>query len=101
MRPTSNTSRHLRTAHSPQVPRTRSVPGCTMIRKLILAAGTTLAFATTAHAQLPGGLPDLTVTANHDTEPIVLKGASFGTWSVPANQTFQPPLMDLADCPPS
>src|SRR5215211_7506005 len=71
-----------------------------MIRTLILVAGTTLAFAAPAYAQLPGGLPDLTVAAKHDTEPIVLKGASFGSWSVPANQTFQPPLMDLADCPP-
>jgi hypothetical protein len=71
-----------------------------MNRTLILAAGAALALAASAHAQLPGGLPDLTVTAKHDTEPIVLKGASFGLWSVPANQTFQPPLMDLVDCPP-
>jgi hypothetical protein len=73
-----------------------------MNRKLILAAAATLAaVAVPAHAQLPvPGLPDLTVTAKHDTEPIVLKGAEFGTWSVPANQTFQPPLMDLVDCPP-
>ena len=84
----------------PQVPPIRSVPGCTMNRKLILAACATLALAAPAHAQLPGGLPDLTVTAKHDTEPVVLKGASFGTWSVPANQTVQPPLMDLVDCPP-
>ena len=70
-----------------------------MTRKLILAAGMTLALAVPAHAQVPG-VPDLTVAAKHDAEPIVLKGASFGTWSVPANQTFQPPLMDLADCPP-
>jgi hypothetical protein len=73
-----------------------------MNRKLILATAATLAAAAVpAHAQLPvPGLPDLTVTAKHDTEPIVLKGVDFGTWSVPANQTFQPPLMDLVDCPP-
>jgi hypothetical protein len=73
-----------------------------MNRTLILAAVATLAAAAVpAHAQLPvPGVPDLTVTAAHDTEPIVLKGAEFGTWSVPANQTFQPPLMDLVDCPP-
>jgi hypothetical protein len=71
-----------------------------MNRKLILAACATLAVAAPAHAQLPGGLPDLTVTAKHDTEPVVLKGSNFGTWSVPANQTVQPPLMDLVDCPP-
>ena len=67
-----------------------------MTRKLILAAGMTLAVAAPAYAQLP----DLTITAKHDAEPIVLKGSSFGTWSVLADQTFQPPLMDLADCPP-
>jgi hypothetical protein len=71
-----------------------------MIRKLILAVGMTLALAAPAGAQLPGGLPDLTVTAKHDTEAVVLKGVDFGTWSVPANQTVQPPLMDLVDCPP-
>jgi hypothetical protein len=71
-----------------------------MIRKLILATGTTLALVAPANAQLPG-LPDLTVTAKHDTEPVVLKGSVFGTWSVPANQTVQPPLMDLVDCPPN
>jgi hypothetical protein len=73
-----------------------------MNRTLILAAAATLAAAAVpAHAQLPvPGLPDLTVTAKHDTEPIVLKGVDLGTWSVPANQTFQPPLMDLVDCPP-
>src|SRR4051794_28097759 len=70
-----------------------------MTRTLILAAGMMLALAAPAHAQLPG-LPDLTVTAKRDAEPVVLKGSSFGTWSVPANQTFQPPLMDLVDCPP-
>src|SRR3954454_18756903 len=71
-----------------------------MIRKLVLAACVLTAAAVPAHAQLPGGLPDLTVTAKHDTEPVVLKGTVFGGWSVPANQTFQPPLMDLVDCPP-
>jgi hypothetical protein len=64
-----------------------------MTRTLILAAGMTLALAGSAHA-------DITAIAKHDAEPVVLKGSSFGTWSVPANQTFQPPLMDLVDCPP-
>jgi hypothetical protein len=71
-----------------------------MIRRLILAAGTTLALAAPSGAQLPLGLPDLTVSAKHDTEPVVLKGVNFGTWSVPANQTVQPPLIDLTECPP-
>ncbi|TML01120.1 MAG: hypothetical protein E6G41_17005, partial [Actinobacteria bacterium] len=63
-----------------------------MVRKLLLAACALLAVAVPAHAQLPLGVPDPTVTAKHDTEPIVLKGAELGSWSVPANQTFQPPL---------
>src|SRR5690348_2850420 len=74
-----------------------------MNRTLILAAVAALtAAAVPAHAQLPVPLPlpDLTVTAKHDTEPIVLKGVHFGTWSVPADQTFQPPLMDLLECKP-
>jgi len=54
----------------------------------------TLALAAPAGAQLTLGLPDLTVTAKHDTEPVVLKGVSFGAWSVPANHTVQPPLID-------
>src|SRR3954453_12820325 len=70
-----------------------------MTRMLILAAGAMLALAAPAGAQLPGGPPDLTVTAKHDTEPVVLKGTVFGAWSVPANQTFQPPLIDLLECP--
>src|SRR3954454_21506957 len=70
-----------------------------MNRMLILAAGVTLALAAPAGAQLPGGLPDLTVTAKHDTEPVVLKGTVFGAWSVPANQTFQPPLSAPLECP--
>src|SRR3954452_25184500 len=71
-----------------------------MNRTLILAACASFFATAPAHAQLPGGLPDLTVTAKHATEPVVLTGSSFGTWSVPANQTLQLPLMDLVDCPP-
>jgi hypothetical protein len=33
-----------------------------------------------------------------DPEPITLTGASFPGWSAPANQTAQPPLVDLKDC---
>jgi hypothetical protein len=31
-----------------------------------------------------------------DSEPVVLKGSAFGTWSVPANVTAKAPLTDLA-----
>ena len=43
--------------------------------------------------------PDLTVEAARDTTPVVLSGKDLGTWAAPANQTVQPPLMDLAACP--
>ena len=68
-----------------------------------LLAGVVLA----AVAAVPGassgsGLPrvvDYTIPARHDTEPIVLDGQDFGTWSVPANLTARLPLDDLKDCP--
>ena len=69
-----------------------------MIRKLILATGTTLALVAPANAQLPD------LTAGHGGQARHragrAQGRGFGTWSVPANQTVQPPLMDLVDCPP-
>src|SRR5690349_25124544 len=37
-----------------------------------------------------------TTAAARDSEPVVLKGAQFGTWSVPANVTAKLPLTDLA-----
>jgi hypothetical protein len=36
-------------------------------------------------------------TPAREQEPIVLTGAQLGDWSVPANQTVRPPLMDLVD----
>src|ERR1700712_102306 len=32
------------------------------------------------------------------SEPIVMTGAGFGSWAVPANQTAKLPLTDLIDC---
>ena len=52
--------------------------------------------AATASAQLP----DVTVPAERDTEPVILKGSDLGDWSVPANQTAKLPLMDLVECTP-
>jgi hypothetical protein len=37
-------------------------------------------------------------SALRDAEPIVLTGANFPGWSAPANQTAQPPLIDLTSC---
>ncbi|MDQ3740204.1 MAG: hypothetical protein M3389_04590, partial [Actinomycetota bacterium] len=41
------------------------------------------------------------VPAARDTTPVVLSGKELGSWAVPSNQTVQPPLMDVADCPPT
>jgi len=80
---------------------------------LIATAGGIAVAAPAAHGQLPlplptaplpaapQPLPDLTVPAARDTEPVVLTGAQLPTWAVPANQTFQPPLADFGECPPS
>src|SRR4051812_11109587 len=60
-----------------------------------LLALTTLAVlmvpAAAAHASVP-----FTTAAARESEPVVLKGASFGAWSVPANVTAKAPLTDLA-----
>ena len=65
-------------------------------KRLVLAAlGALFALPqATAHA-----LVDLTVPAARDTEPVVLTGADFGSWAVPANQTLRLPLLDLATPP--
>jgi hypothetical protein len=43
-------------------------------------------------------ISDPTVKANRDTDPVVLTGASFGTWSAPQNFTGLLPLIDLTQC---
>src|SRR2546421_8645556 len=43
-------------------------------------------------------ISDPTVPANRDTDPVVLTGASFGTWSAPQNFTGLLPLIDLTQC---
>src|SRR3954451_19386126 len=55
----------------------------TIVALLVPAAG--------ASASVP-----FTTAAARESEPVVLKGAQFGTWSVPANVTAQAPLTDLA-----
>jgi hypothetical protein len=53
-----------------------------------------LILATSAEAAV-----DPTVPAARDTTPVVLTGKDLGRWAVPANQTVQPPLADVTDCP--
>jgi hypothetical protein len=53
-------------------------------------------------AQLPG-IPatpgtDVNKPPVRDSQPVILTGASFPGWSAPANQTAQPPLIDLTTC---
>src|SRR3954447_7520714 len=55
----------------------------TIVALLVPAAG--------ASASVP-----FTTAAARESEPVVLKGAQFGTWSVPANVTAKAPLTDLA-----
>ena len=52
-----------------------------------------------AQVQHPPAPTDPTVPAARDTTPVVLSGKQLGSWAAPANQTVQPPLMDVTDCP--
>ncbi len=65
----------------------------------VLAALSGAALASPAAAQLP--LVDVTVPAARETEPVIITGARLPSWAVPSNQTFQPPLADFGECPPS
>src|SRR4051812_29725411 len=59
----------------------------------------TLTLSLLAFAALPAGLATAQAPVGavaRGSEPIVLKGSSFGAWSVPANQTVKLPLTDLA-----
>jgi hypothetical protein len=51
-----------------------------------------------AAASLP--IVDPTVPANRQVEPVILTGADFPGWAVPANATAKAPFTDLAGCPP-
>jgi len=80
----------------------------------IAAALSVAVLAPSASAQLPAlpvplpsgdgtSLPvvDVTVPAARETEPVILQGAQLMDWAAPSNQTFQPPLADFGECPPS
>ncbi|MDX6662860.1 MAG: hypothetical protein QOG09_962, partial [Solirubrobacterales bacterium] len=67
---------------------------------LIVALLAVPALATGSIGPLPLPGPDPTVSAERDTEPVILSGSSFPDWSVPANQTAKAPLTDLSmSCP--
>src|SRR4051812_46807876 len=91
---TNNTGRGMSfkdRATSGSRPRARRVALCS---SLLVLAG--LSAAAGAGAQLP--VTDPPVPAARDTEPVVLTGRDFGTWSARSNFTARLPLLDLADC---
>src|SRR6266480_1299882 len=71
------------------------------IRQRLAISGGCAAIVAAALA-LPGassGLPvDYTKPAARDTEPVVLTGKDFATWSARSNVTAKAPLTDLKDC---
>jgi PKD repeat protein len=67
---------------------------------LIVALLAVPALATGSIGPLPLPGPDPTVSAERDTEPVILNGSSFPDWSAPANQTAKAPFTDLStSCP--
>ena len=60
---------------------------------VLLAVGVGLPVARAA-----GPVPDLTVPAARDTEPIVLQGSAFGDWAAPAEVTVKAPAPEGALC---
>ena len=73
-----------------------------VVSTLALALATPLvASALPAHPGPALPVADPTVAAARDTEPVILTGASYGTWAAPANVTAKAPLTDFVDCPPS
>ncbi len=71
-------------------------------RTLVLALSATVglpAAVTLLPAQAaPLPVPDPTVAAARQVDPVVLTGEAFGTWAVPSNVTAKAPLTDLFDC---
>src|SRR5438105_9195712 len=63
----------------------------------VLAVGGTIVGTAPALAGAPG-LPDPTVPAARDTEPVVLTGASFPNWAAPAEVTAKVPSTAGAAC---
>src|SRR5204863_3971152 len=49
-------------------------------------------------ARAVGPVPDPTVPAARDTEPIVLQGSAFGDWAAPAEVTVKAPDPNGAEC---
>ncbi len=71
------------------------------MRPLAVSFAVVMALTALAPLDAPAvGVPDPTATAGHDSDPIILTGRDFTTWSARSNFTFKLPLTDLADCAP-
>ena len=64
----------------------------------ILVAGAALVGGLPAARAAIGPVPDLTVAAARDTEPVVLKGDAFGAWAAPAEVTAKVPATGGKEC---
>jgi hypothetical protein len=70
-----------------------------MSRRLFVALPVALTLALPAFAQAQ--VPDLTVPAARDTEPVILTGKDLAGWAVPNETTVRLPLWDYVECPGS
>ena len=61
--------------------------------------GATMVVAGLALPSAAGALPGINIQTARETDPIVLKGAALGRWSVPSNLTLKLPLSDIFGCP--
>src|SRR5437868_4555077 len=68
------------------------------LRRVALAGFGLLLCAGIPAARAVGRIPDPTVPAARETEPVVLQGSSFGTWAAPAEQTAKLPDTNGAQC---
>ena len=73
-----------------------------MRRSLVLALTAALAVPAAIALNPASALPvvDLTVSAERETEAVVLTGQAFAEWATPSNITAKLPGTDLLDCPP-
>lgn len=74
-----------------------------MLRRALALALTATVAVPAAVTLLPAQagvlpVPDPTVAAVRDVDPVVLTGDQLGSWAVPSNVTAKAPLTDLMDC---
>src|SRR5947207_2114335 len=67
-------------------------------RLVLLAVLVALTAAGTAVATTVPGVPDPTVAAARETEPVVLQGSAFPSWAAPADVSVKVPSLAGAQC---